>query len=51
MKNETGDMIDVGYIWPYCQYENGDLIFIGPDNVDKIDDGFETDQICSICEV
>lgn len=49
-KNETGAMIDLNYTCPYCHFETGDIIFIGPANVDKIDGGFETDQVCGICD-
>lgn len=49
-KNETGVMIDLSYTCPYCHFEAGDLILIGPDNADKIDGGFETDQVCNICD-
>lgn len=48
-KNETGAMIDLGYICPHCKLENGGVIFIGADNVDIIDNGFETDQECDFC--
>ena len=48
-KNEKGAMIDLGYTCPHCNLENGGMIFIGSDNVDKIDDGFETDQTCDFC--
>lgn len=48
-RNKTGAMIDLGYICPHCKLENGGVIFIGVDNVDTIDNGFETDQECDFC--
>lgn len=49
-KDETGAMIDLSYTCPHCHFETGDIIFIGSANVDKIDGGFETDQVCGICD-
>ena len=48
-KDETGAMVNIDYMCPYCHYDTGELIFIGAGNVDKIDSGFETDQVCGIC--
>ena len=50
IKDKTGAMVNIDYICPYCHYNTGELITIGPDNVGKIDNSFETDQICGICE-
>lgn len=38
-----------GGVCPYCHYDNHELILIGADNIDKIDNNFETDQMCKIC--
>jgi len=48
-KDETGAMVNIDYTCPYCHYDTGELIFIGAGNVDKIDSGFETDQVCGTC--
>jgi len=48
-KDETGALVNIDYTCPYCHYSTGEMIFIGASNVDKIDYGFETDQICGIC--
>lgn len=49
-KDETGAMVNIDYTCPNCNYDTGELILVGACNVDKIDDGFETDQVCGICD-
>jgi hypothetical protein len=49
-KDETGAMVNIDYVCPYCHYDTGELILIGAGNVAKIDNGFETDQVCGVCE-
>lgn len=44
-KDETGAMVNIDYTCPYCHYNTGELISIGAGDVDKIDSGFETDQV------
>ena len=49
-KDETGAMVNIDYTCPYCHYATGELISIGASNVGKVDSGFETDQVCGICD-
>lgn len=49
VRDETGAMVNIDYVCPYCGYATGELISIGASNVDKIDGAFETDQVCGIC--
>jgi hypothetical protein len=48
-RDETGAIVNIDYSCPYCHCDTGELILIGASNVDKIDNGFETDQVCGIC--
>ena len=48
-KDDTGALINIDYICPYCDSSTGEIILVGADNVDKIDNGFETDQVCGNC--
>ncbi len=48
--DETGAMINIEYRCPLCKYKTGELIFVGPDNLSKINSDFETDQVCGICD-
>ncbi|MFJ7727318.1 hypothetical protein ACIQXV_14255 [Neobacillus sp. NPDC097160] len=48
-KDATGGLVNLNYTCPYCHYENYELIFIGAANMDKLDNDFETDQVCKIC--
>jgi hypothetical protein len=47
--DETGALVNLDYKCPYCRYDIFKMIFIGASNVDKIDGGFETDQVCDVC--
>lgn len=49
-KDETGAMVNIDYKCPYCGYDTGNLIFVGSSNVDKIDEPWETDQVCPVCD-
>lgn len=48
-KDETGAFVSLHYTCPHCHYANSELILIGASNIDKIDNGFETDHVCGIC--
>ena len=48
-KDDTGAMVNIDYSCPYCHFDTGELIFVGAGNVDKVDSGFETDQVCGVC--
>lgn len=48
-RDETGAIVNIDYVCPYCNYSTGDVISIGASNVDKIDSDWETDQVCVIC--
>ena len=50
VKDESGAMINVNYICPYCGMATGELIQIGAYNLDKLDGSWETDQVCGICD-
>jgi hypothetical protein len=49
-RDETGAMVNIDYTCPHCHFDTGEMILIGAGNVDKIDSGFETDQVCSVCD-
>lgn len=49
-KDETGAFVNIDYVCPHCHFATGELILVGAGNVDKIDRGFETDQVCGICD-
>lgn len=48
-KDATGAFVSLNYNCHYYHYGNYEMIFIGADNLDKIDNDFETDQVCRIC--
>lgn len=48
-RDETGAIVNIDFTCPYCHFDTGELILIGGGNIDKIDSGFETDQVCGIC--
>lgn len=48
-KDETGALVQIDFICPYCHFNDNQMILIGATNLDKIDNGFETDQVCGIC--
>lgn len=49
-RDETGAMVNIDYVCPYCGFATGNLISIGASNVDKIDSTWETDQVCEVCD-
>lgn len=49
VRDETGAMVNIDYICPHCGYSTGELISIGSGGVDYLDDSWETDQVCTIC--
>ena len=48
-RDETGGLGFLDYTCPYCHWDNDETILIGAGNLDKIDNDFETDQVCAIC--
>ena len=50
VRDETGAMVNLNYICPYCHFDTGNLINIGAENVDKLDGCWETDQVCEVCD-
>lgn len=46
--DDDGALIDLNYTCPHCDQPTGELILIGAGN--ELDDGWETDQICPICD-
>ncbi|WP_407272441.1 hypothetical protein [Radiobacillus sp. PE A8.2] len=48
-KDSTGCFVSVDYTCPHCDYDNYEMILVGADNIDKMDEDFETDQVCKIC--
>ncbi len=49
-KDETGAIVNIDYTCPFCHFATGELILIGAGNVDKVDSGFETEQVCGTCD-
>lgn len=51
-RDETGAIMSIEFDCPYCHFPSGELIYIGPTGVDSVDSphGFETDQVCGICD-
>lgn len=45
--DETGILMNITFVCPYCHYETGGLILTGPNC--NVDSDFETDQTCDIC--
>ena len=51
-RDDTGVMLSIDYDCPYCHRPTGELIFVGISGIGSIDSGlgFETDQVCGICD-
>lgn len=49
-KDETGAMVSFSYDCPHCHSSTGEMIFVGVSGLDAVDSGFETDQVCGICD-
>ena len=47
-RDDTGAMVNIDYICPNCHFPTGNFILIGKQNVNKIDEFWETDQVCEI---
>lgn len=48
-RDESGAMVNIDYICPHCGYATGELISIGVSSNFNLDNGWETDQVCVIC--
>jgi hypothetical protein len=49
-RDETGGMVSFSYTCPHCGYGTGEFIFVGPTGLDALASGFETDQVCGVCD-
>jgi hypothetical protein len=49
-RDETAALVNIDYSCPYCHMSTGEIILIGASNFNKIDSGFETDQVCVSAE-
>lgn len=49
VRDETGAMVNVDYICPHCGLVAGNLISIGAADASKLEDDWETDQVCEVC--
>ena len=50
-RGEDGAMVNIDYVCPHCGSATGELILVGAGDVDRLDGAWETDQICTICDV
>lgn len=50
VRDNTGAMVNIDYVCPYCHMATGNFITIGASNVGKLDNSWETDQVCPECE-
>jgi hypothetical protein len=49
-RDDTGAMVGLNYECPHCHYSTGELIFVGTSGLGALDSGFETDQVCGVCD-
>ncbi len=47
---DTGALVSFNYVCPHCHTLTGEFIFVGASGVDTVNSGFETDQMCGICD-
>lgn len=48
--DESGAMVSFSYDCPHCHFATGEFIFVGAAGLDAVKSGFETDQVCSVCD-
>lgn len=48
-KDETGAMVYVDFVCPYCNNETGELVFIKNSDLDRLNGNFETLPVCDLC--
>jgi len=49
-RDATGAMVSFSYDCPHCHFPTGEMIFVGTSGLDAVDSGFETDQVCGVCD-
>lgn len=51
-RDDTGVMASIDYDCPHCHYSTGEFIFVGVGGLTAVDSGFgfETDQVCGVCD-
>lgn len=49
-KDATGAMVSFSYDCPHGHFSTGEMIFVGISGLDALDSGFETDQVCGVCD-
>jgi predicted RNA-binding Zn-ribbon protein involved in translation (DUF1610 family) len=48
--DDEGAMVNIDFVCPCCGYTTGVFIFVGASGVGCLDGGWETDQICPVCD-
>ena len=48
-RDESGAMVNIDYVCPNCGYSTGVFISVGASGLSCLDGGWETDQVCTIC--